>query len=50
LRLTIKWEAQLKDGSNYNKQQWAFQAKDSLPIIKNAMLEIPYENVKQMAP
>ncbi|HEY5463039.1 MAG TPA: hypothetical protein VIJ95_07275 [Hanamia sp.] len=48
LGLTIKWEAQLKDGSNYIKQVWAFQAKDSLPIIKYAMLEIPSANAKQM--
>jgi hypothetical protein len=46
--LTIKWEAQLKDGSNYIKQQWSFQAKDSLEIVKYSMLEIPSENAKQM--
>jgi len=46
--LTIKWEAQLKEGSNYIKQQWSFQAKDSLEIVKYSMLEIPSENAKQM--
>jgi hypothetical protein len=46
--LTIKWEAQLKEGSNYIKQQWSFQAKDSLEIVKYSMLEISSENAKQM--
>jgi hypothetical protein len=46
--LIIKWEAQLKDGSNYIKQQWSFQPKDSLEIAKYSMLEIPSENAKQM--
>src|SRR6185312_3861708 len=45
--LTIKWEAQLKDGSNYIKQQWSFYAKDSLEIVKYSMLEIPSSEVKQ---
>lgn len=47
LGLTIHWEAQLKDGSSYIKQQWSFQAKDSLEIVKYSMLEIPSGNVKQ---
>jgi hypothetical protein len=46
--LTIKWEAQLKDGSNYIKQRWSFLAKDSLDIIKYSMIEIPSANAKQM--
>jgi len=46
--LTIKWEAQLKDGSNYIKQQWSFMAKDSLDIVKYSMIEIPSVNAKQM--
>ena len=46
--LTIQWEAELKDGSNYIKQQWSFHAKDSLEIIKYSMLEIPSVNAKQM--
>ena len=45
--LTIQWEAQLKEGSNYIKQQWTFHAKDSLEIVKYSLLQIP-ENVKQM--
>jgi hypothetical protein len=48
LGLTIQWQAQLKDGSNYIKQQWAFHSKDSLPIVKYALLEIPSANAKQM--
>lgn len=48
LGLTVKWKAELKDGSNYIKQQWTFYAKDSLPIIKYSMLEIPSANAKQM--
>ncbi len=46
--LTIQWEAQLKDGSNYIKQQWSFHAKDSLEIVKYSLLQIPSENVKQI--
>jgi hypothetical protein len=39
--LTIKWEARLSDGANYIQQRWTFHAKDSLPIVKYTMLEIP---------
>lgn len=46
--LTIHWEAQLKDGSNYIKQQWFFKAKDSIEVVKYSMLEIPSLNVHQM--
>jgi hypothetical protein len=46
--LTIQWQAQLKDGSNYMKQQWSFHAKDSLEIVKYTMLEIPSAKAKQM--
>ncbi|MGN6265340.1 MAG: hypothetical protein ACTHM5_06680 [Ginsengibacter sp.] len=46
--LTIHWQAELKDGSNYIKQQWSFHTKDSLEIVKYTMLEIPSTNAKQM--
>lgn len=46
--LKIKWQAQLKDGSNYIKQQWSFFAKDSLEIVKYSMLEIPSGKAIQM--
>ncbi len=39
--LKINWEARLTDDANYIQQQWEFHAKDSLPIIKYTMLEIP---------
>lgn len=39
--LIIDWEASLSDGANYIKQKWAFHTKDSMPIIKYAMLEVP---------
>lgn len=45
--LTIHWEASLSDGANYIKQKWAFHAKDSLPIIKYAMLEVPAASIVQ---
>jgi hypothetical protein len=37
----IKWQAILTDGANYIRQRWAFQTKDSLPIVKYSMLEVP---------
>jgi len=46
--LTIQWEAELKDGSNYIKQRWSFHTKDSLEIVKYKMLEIPSANAKTM--
>lgn len=48
LGLTINWEARLSDGSNYIQQRWTFRAKDSLPIIKYTMLEIPATFAKAM--
>ncbi|MEO9021468.1 MAG: hypothetical protein ABI237_01860 [Ginsengibacter sp.] len=47
LGLTIDWEARLSDGANYIQQRWAFHCKDSLPIIKYSMLEIPATFAKQ---
>ncbi|HUZ57582.1 MAG TPA: hypothetical protein VMU83_02260 [Hanamia sp.] len=38
--LSIKWEAILRDGSNYIKQKWAFHTKDSSSIIRYTMLEV----------
>ncbi|MGN6295186.1 MAG: hypothetical protein ACTHM7_00260 [Ginsengibacter sp.] len=46
--LTIHWQAELIDGSNYIKQRWSFHTKDSLEIVKYTMLEIPSTNAKQM--
>ena len=48
LKLSIDWEARLSDGANYIQQRWAFHCKDSLPIIKYTMLEIPATFAKQM--
>jgi hypothetical protein len=44
---SIDWEASLSDGANYIKQKWAFHTKDSLPIIKYAMLEVPATSIIQ---
>jgi hypothetical protein len=44
---SIDWEASLSDGANYIKQKWAFHSKDSLPIIKYAMLEVPATSIIQ---
>jgi len=46
--LTIHWQAELKDGSNYIKQRWSFHTKDSLEVVKYTMLEIPSTNAKQI--
>ncbi|MEO6839020.1 MAG: hypothetical protein ABI261_08425, partial [Ginsengibacter sp.] len=45
--LTIDWEASLSDGGNYIKQKWAFHTKDSLSIVKYAMLEVPAASIIQ---
>lgn len=45
--LSIHWEASLSDGANYIKQKWEFHTKDSLPIIKYAMLEVPAASMIQ---
>ncbi|MEO8820344.1 MAG: hypothetical protein ABI374_05865 [Ginsengibacter sp.] len=45
--LTIDWQARLSDGANYIKQRWAFHTKDSLPIIKYSMLEVPADSIVQ---
>ena len=44
--LAINWEACLTDGANYIQQRWSFSTKDSLPIIKYTMLEIPAASSK----
>jgi hypothetical protein len=45
--LSIEWEASLSDGANYIKQKWAFHTKDSLQIIKYAMLQVPAASIIQ---
>lgn len=45
--LTVEWEAMLTDGANYVRQKWSFHTKDSLPIIKYTMLEVPASSAKQ---
>jgi hypothetical protein len=45
--LTIDWEATLTDGANYILQKWSFHTKDSLPIVKYTMLEVPASSTIQ---
>lgn len=45
--LTIDWEATLTDGANYILQKWSFHTKDSLPIVKYTMLEVPASSIVQ---
>jgi hypothetical protein len=46
--LTIEWEATLTDGANYILQKWSFHPKDSLPVVKYTMLEVPTAAIKQV--
>lgn len=45
--LTINWQATLTDGANYITQKWSFHPKDSLPIVKYTMLEVPASSILQ---
>jgi hypothetical protein len=45
--LRIDWEATLTDGANYILQKWSFHTKDSLPIVKYTMLEVPASSTIQ---
>ena len=45
--LTINWEAKLTDAANYIQQRWSFHTKDTLPIVKYTMLEVPAASVLQ---
>jgi hypothetical protein len=47
LKLSIDWEAHLRDGSNYIEQRWSFHCTDPLSIDKYIMLEIPASSVRQ---
>ena len=45
--LTLDWEAILSDGANYIRQRWTFHPKDSLPVVKFVMLEVPADSIVQ---
>lgn len=46
--LRVEWEARLEDGANYVKQRFVFYTKDSLPVTRYTMVELPAKSVTPM--